>query len=179
MATVIVTTIWWSDLLWKGQHLCFLTCLSPQKELHFWTVHGRVTISAEPVLTFNTRLLLAGPLGAKISPDPAQEESEITGRTAARSSLQSSLRRSLPSLCAFCLPLFLCPPLSQQQSLLLSSPKRRLGSLGGPNLIFSANLQEIFALARDVLPDLLPSSLGSYNLQLRGFLNKKTHFSCI
>lgn len=105
MATVIVTTIWWSDLLWKGQHLCFLTCLLPQKELHFWTVHGRVTISAEPVLTFNTRLLLAGPLGAKISQDPAQEESEITGRTAAHSSLQSSLRRSLPSLCAFCLPL--------------------------------------------------------------------------
>lgn len=106
MATVIVTTIWWSDLLWKGQHLCFLTCLSPQKELHFWTVHGRVTISAEPVLTFNTRLLLAGPLGAKISPDPAQEESEITGRTAAHSSLQSSLRRSLPYLCALsCSPL--------------------------------------------------------------------------
>lgn len=75
------------------------------EELHFWVVHGRVTISAEPVLALNTRLPLSGPLGAKISQDPAQEESEITGRTAAHSSLQSSLRRSLPCLPSHCLPL--------------------------------------------------------------------------
>lgn len=59
--TVIVSTIRWSDLLWKRQHLCFLTCLLPQKELHFWIVHDRVTMHR----TYCTQLQAAafGPTG--------------------------------------------------------------------------------------------------------------------
>lgn len=110
MVTIILTTIWWSDLLRKREHLCFLTFLLPQEKLHFWIVHDRVTISVEPVLAhspvsspLNIRLLLSGPLGAKISQHSAQEESEITGRPVAYSLLQSLPRRTLPCHCTCCL----------------------------------------------------------------------------
>lgn len=110
--TRILTAIWWSELLRKGEHLCFLTFLSHQEKLHFWIVHDRVTISVEPVLAhspssspLNMRLLLSGPLGANISQHPAQEESQITGRPVAHSLLQFLSRRSLPCHCTHCLPL--------------------------------------------------------------------------
>lgn len=82
MVTVIVSTIWRSDLLWKRQHLCFLTCLLPQEKLHFWIVHDRVTMR-RACLALNFKLLLLGPLGAQISQQEnsqiAQEESKIPG----------------------------------------------------------------------------------------------------
>lgn len=110
MVTIILTTIWWSNLLRKREHLCFLTFLLPQEKLHFWIVHDRVTISVEPVLAhspasspLNIRPLLSGPLGAKISQHSAQEESEITGRPVAHSLLQGLPRRTLPCHCTCCL----------------------------------------------------------------------------
>lgn len=103
MVTAILTTIWWSELLRKGERFCFLTFLSHQEKLHFWIVHDRVTISAEPVLahspsssSLNMRLLLSGPLGVNISQHPAQEERRVTGRPVAHSLLQCLPRRSLP-----------------------------------------------------------------------------------
>ena len=151
MVTIILITIWWSDLLREGEHLCFLTFLSLQEKLHFWIVHDRVTISVEPVLAhspssspLNIRLLLSGPLGAKISQHPAQEESEITGRPVAHSLLQSLPRRTLPCHCTCCLPLplsstvvsILSPAVLSQKEvrepgwlephLLLSKPARNL-----------------------------------------------------
>jgi len=157
MVTTILTTIWWSELLRKGEHLCFLTFLSPQEKLHFWIVHDRVTISVEPVLAhrpssscLNMRLLVSGPLGANIFQHSAQEE--ITSQV-----VQWLICSYSPCPGGICLALiaflFLSPPLLCQHSFLLASPRRRWGSLDGLNLISSsASLQEIFAVVRDGLP---------------------------
>lgn len=157
MVTIILTTIWWSELLRKGELFCFLTFLLPQENLHFRIVHDRVTISVEPVLahspsssSLHIRPLLSGPLGLRFLNTPL--------RRRARSQVGQWLVPSCsPCLGGLCLAialvafLFLSPPLLYQHSLLLSSPR----SLDGSNLISSsASLQEIFTGARDALPGL-------------------------
>lgn len=143
-------TIWLSGSLREGEHLCFLTFLLLQEKFHFWIVHDRVL----PVFSHSSyssplhiRLLLSSPLGAKIPQYLSQEKAEIMAWPEAHSCLlfPSPLHwlPSSPSHC--CITILSCCPLPE-------------GSGGGPdgwNLIsFSANLQEILAVARHALPAL-------------------------
>lgn len=155
--TTILTTIWLSDSLREGEHLCFLTFLSPQEKFRFWIAHDRVlpVLSHSPYSSpLNVRLLLSSPLGAKISQCLSQEKTEIMSWPEAHSCLQSLPRRTFPTI-TLVASLFLSPPLWYRHSPLLSSPRRNWGSLDGLDLIsFSANLQEFLAVARNALPGL-------------------------
>lgn len=141
MMTTILTTIWLSDSLREGEHLCFLTFSSPQEKFHFWIVHDRVlpvlshSLSSSPL---NIRLLLSGPLGAKIPQHLTQEKTEIMGWPEAHSCLQPPPSRTFPYHCTGCLPL----PLSSTVVSMLSPAvlcQKEVGESGWiePHLLFS------------------------------------------